>query len=115
MGQNRVETAVAALRRGQIIVVADDCERENEGDLIIATECMTREAMAFFVRYTSKIVCAPLTETRLAELSLPLMVNDNRESQRTTFSVSVDYRHDTGTRISASDRSATIRTLANRA
>ena len=109
MGQSRVETAVAALRRGQIIVVADDCDRENEGDLIIAAECMTREAMAFFVRYTSGVVCAPLTEARLAELALPLMVNDNRESQRTAFSISVDYRHGTSTGISASDRSATIR------
>jgi 3,4-dihydroxy 2-butanone 4-phosphate synthase/GTP cyclohydrolase II len=109
----RVEDAIAAVARGEMIVVVDDAERENEGDLIMAAEAATPEALAFMVRHTSGVVCAALTGDRLAELQLPLMVADNGESQGTAFTVTVDCRHGTTTGISAADRAATLRTLAD--
>jgi 3,4-dihydroxy 2-butanone 4-phosphate synthase/GTP cyclohydrolase II len=93
------------------VVVVDDEDRENEGDLIMAAEAATAEKIAFFVRHTSGVICAPLTGERLDELEIPLMVRDNTESQRTAFTYTVDYRHGTSTGISASDRAATIRSL----
>ncbi len=106
-----IEDAVAAMARGEIIVVVDDEDRENEGDLIMAAEAATPEAITFFVRHTSGVICAPLTGERLDELDIPLMVRDNTESHRTAFTYSVDYVHGTSTGISAADRSATIRAL----
>jgi 3,4-dihydroxy 2-butanone 4-phosphate synthase/GTP cyclohydrolase II len=106
-----IPEAVAAIGRGEIVVVVDDEDRENEGDLIMAAEAVTPEKIAFFVRHTSGVICAPLTGERLDELEVPLMVRDNTEAQRTAFTYTVDYRHGTSTGISASDRSATIRAL----
>ncbi len=106
-----IEDAVAAVARGEIIVVVDDEDRENEGDLIMAAEAASPENIAFFVRHTSGVICAPLTGDRLDELDIPLMVHDNTESHRTAFTYSVDYVHGTSTGISAADRSATIRAL----
>jgi 3,4-dihydroxy 2-butanone 4-phosphate synthase/GTP cyclohydrolase II len=106
-----IEEAVAAIARGEIIVVVDDEDRENEGDLIMAAEFATPEKIAFYVRHTSGVICTPLTGDRLDELDIPLMVRDNTESHRTAFTYSVDYRHGTSTGISASDRAATIRAL----
>ncbi|HEY5154872.1 MAG TPA: bifunctional 3,4-dihydroxy-2-butanone-4-phosphate synthase/GTP cyclohydrolase II [Acidimicrobiales bacterium] len=106
-----IPEAVAAIGRGEIVVVVDDEDRENEGDLIMAAESATAEKIAFFVRHTSGVICAPLTGERLDELDIPLMVHDNTEAQRTAFTYTVDYRHGTSTGISASDRSATIRSL----
>jgi 3,4-dihydroxy 2-butanone 4-phosphate synthase/GTP cyclohydrolase II len=106
-----IEDAVAAIGRGEIIVVVDDEDRENEGDLIMAAEHATPERIAFFVKHTSGLICAPLTNERADELSLPLMVAHNTESQRTAFTVTVDYRHGTTTGISAFDRAKTIRSL----
>jgi 3,4-dihydroxy 2-butanone 4-phosphate synthase / GTP cyclohydrolase II len=106
-----IEEAVAAIGRGEIIVVVDDEDRENEGDLIMAAEAATPENITFFVRHTSGVICAPLTGERLDELDIPLMVHDNTESHRTAFTYSVDYVHGTSTGISAADRSATIRAL----
>jgi len=106
-----IEDAVAAMARGEIIVVVDDEDRENEGDLIMAAEAATPEAITFFVRHTSGVICAPLTGERLDELDIPLMVRDNTESHRTAFTYSVDYVHGTSTGISAADRAATIRSL----
>jgi len=108
-----VENAVAAIARGETVVVADDANRENEGDLILAAEKATSSALAFMIRYTSGVICAPLSAERLAELRLPLMVTDNTESHRTAFTVSVDLRQGTTTGISAADRAATIRALAD--
>ena len=85
-------------------IVVDDADRENEGDLIMAAEAMTPEAMAFMIRHTSGVICMPVEGRRLDELRLPLMVADNTESQRTAFTVSVDARHGTSTGISAADR-----------
>src|SRR3954463_11925691 len=106
-----VEKAIAAIGRGEIVIVVDDEDRENEGDLIMAADFATPEAIAFFVRHTSGLICAPITAERADELDLPLMVATNTESQRTAFTVTVDYRHGTTTGISASDRATTIRAL----
>ncbi|HEY2430155.1 MAG TPA: bifunctional 3,4-dihydroxy-2-butanone-4-phosphate synthase/GTP cyclohydrolase II [Acidimicrobiales bacterium] len=106
-----IEQAVAAIGRGEIVVVVDDEDRENEGDLIMAAEFATPTKIAFFVKHTSGLICAPVTEHRADELDLPLMVSANTEAQRTAFTVTVDYRHGTSTGISAADRSATIRAL----
>ncbi|HWW53419.1 MAG TPA: bifunctional 3,4-dihydroxy-2-butanone-4-phosphate synthase/GTP cyclohydrolase II [Acidimicrobiales bacterium] len=103
--------AIAAIGRGEIIIVVDDEDRENEGDLIMAAEFATPERIAFFVKHTSGLICAPVTEERADELDLPLMVAANTESQRTAFTVTVDFRHGTTTGISAADRAATIRAL----
>jgi 3,4-dihydroxy 2-butanone 4-phosphate synthase / GTP cyclohydrolase II len=106
-----IEDAIAAIGRGEVVVVVDDEDRENEGDLIMAAEFAVPEKIAFFVKHTSGLICAPVTETRADELDLPLMVSANTEAQRTAFTVTVDYRHGTSTGISAGDRAATIRAL----
>jgi 3,4-dihydroxy 2-butanone 4-phosphate synthase/GTP cyclohydrolase II len=106
-----IEEAIAAIGRGEVVVVVDDEERENEGDLIMAAEFATTQSIAFFVRHTSGLICVPMTGDRLDELDLPLMVSENTESQRTAFTVTVDYRHGTSTGISAFDRALTIRAL----
>ena len=108
-----VEDAIAAVGRGEIVVVVDDEDRENEGDLIMAADAATPEKIAFFIAHTSGLICVPLTPERVEHLDLPLMVAANTEAQRTAFTISVDYRHGTTTGISASDRSATIRALAD--
>jgi 3,4-dihydroxy 2-butanone 4-phosphate synthase / GTP cyclohydrolase II len=109
----KIDEAVAAIGRGEIVVVVDDEDRENEGDLIMAAEFATPEAIAFFLHHTSGVICAPVTRERARELDLPLMVANNTESMRTAFTVSVDYRHGTTTGISAHDRSATIQALVD--
>jgi 3,4-dihydroxy 2-butanone 4-phosphate synthase / GTP cyclohydrolase II len=111
MGLATIEEAVDQLRNGGMVVVVDDEDRENEGDLIMAAEDATVESMAFFLEYTSGIFCVPLESQRADELELPLMVVANTEAQRTAFTVSVDYRHGTTTGISAHDRAATVRAL----
>ena len=110
-----IENAVAAIARGELVIVVDDADRENEGDLIMAAEAMTPETMAFMIRHTSGVICMPVEGARLDELRLPLMVADNTESQRTAFTVSVDARHGTTTGISAADRSATVHALLDAA
>jgi 3,4-dihydroxy 2-butanone 4-phosphate synthase/GTP cyclohydrolase II len=109
----RIEDAVAAYARGEILVVVDDEDRENEGDLIMAAEFATPEKVAFFLHHTSGYLCAPITAERAQELDLPLMVQSNTESQRTAFLVTVDYRHGTTTGISSHDRCATIKALCD--
>ena len=106
-----IPEAVAAVGRGEIVVVVDDEDRENEGDLIMAAEFATPEQIAFFVRHTSGVICAPVTGDRLDSLDIPLMVRENTESHRTAFTYSVDLIHGTSTGISAADRAATIRAL----
>lgn len=108
-----VEEAIAAVGRGEIVVVVDDEDRENEGDLIMAADAVTPEKIAFFLAHTSGLICVPLTPERVEQLDLPLMVTSNTEVQRTAFTISVDYRHGTTTGISAADRSATIKALAD--
>ena len=111
MALSTIEEAVAALKAGGMVVVVDDEDRENEGDLIMAAEDVTAESMAFFLEYTSGVFCVPLEADRADELDLPLMVIANTEAQRTAFTVTVDYRHGTTTGISAGDRAATVRAL----
>jgi 3,4-dihydroxy 2-butanone 4-phosphate synthase/GTP cyclohydrolase II len=106
-----IEDAIEQLRRGGMVVVVDDEDRENEGDLIMAAEDVTAESMAFFLEHTSGVFCVPLEPERADDLDLPLMVVANTEVQRTAFTVTVDYRHGTTTGISASDRAATVRSL----
>src|SRR5271154_2822890 len=111
--QSRVRQAIDAFAAGEILVVTDDDDRENEGDLIVAAVHATPEKIAFIVRHTSGIVCAPLTGEIARRLQLAPMVADNDAIHGTAFTVSVDYRHGTTTGISADDRTATIRNLAN--
>jgi 3,4-dihydroxy 2-butanone 4-phosphate synthase/GTP cyclohydrolase II len=105
-----IDEAIDAIARGEFVLVVDDEDRENEGDLIMAAELVTAEKMAFMIRYTSGVICMPLEGERLDELQIPLMVQtgENTEVQRTAFTVSVDYRHGTTTGISAADRAATV-------
>ncbi len=106
-----VEDIVEAVGQGEMVVILDDEDRENEGDLVMAAEKVTPESVAFFVRHTSGIICMPMTGDRLEDLRLPQMVSDNTEAHNTAFTVSVDYRHGTTTGISAADRARTIRAL----
>lgn len=115
MRTDPIESALAAIAAGSLAVVVDDAGRENEGDLIMACEAATPETIAFMVRWTSGVICAALPGERLDALSLPPMVKENTDSMRTAFTVTVDYRHGTTTGISASDRAATLRALADRA
>ncbi len=108
-----IDEAIAQIRAGGIVVVVDDEDRENEGDLVMAAQDVTAESMAFFLEHTSGVICAPLESERADELDLPLMVSANTESQRTAFTVSVDYRHGTTTGISVHDRAATVRALVD--
>jgi 3,4-dihydroxy 2-butanone 4-phosphate synthase/GTP cyclohydrolase II len=110
---NSVAEMLAELRAGRMVIVMDDENRENEGDLIMAAEYATAEAVAFMIRHTSGIICVPMEEAALARLDLPQMVPLNSESQRTAFTVSVDARAGTTTGVSSVDRAATIRALAN--
>jgi 3,4-dihydroxy 2-butanone 4-phosphate synthase/GTP cyclohydrolase II len=105
--------AIRAIGRGEAVVVTDDERRENEGDLIMAAEAVTTDALAFFLAHTSGLICAPLTGERLDALELPPMVRDNRDAQRTAFSLSVDLASGITTGISASDRARTVRALAD--
>lgn len=110
---NSIEEILEDLKAGRMVVILDDEDRENEGDLIMAAEHATPEMVAFMIRHTSGIICVPMEEDRLARLDLPQMVPHNSEGYRTAFTVSVDYRFGTTTGVSSSDRSATIRALAS--
>ncbi|HET9331364.1 MAG TPA: 3,4-dihydroxy-2-butanone-4-phosphate synthase [Steroidobacteraceae bacterium] len=107
-----VAEIVAELRAGRMVVIMDDEDRENEGDLIMAAEHATPESVAFMIRHTSGIICVPMPEEQLNRLELPQMVPVNSESHRTAFTVSVDLRAGTTTGVSSADRAATIRALA---
>ena len=109
----KIEEAIDDIAAGRMVVVVDDEDRENEGDLIIAAAKVTPEAIAFMVRHCSGIVCVPMEAERLRELSLPLMAPDNSETMGTAFTVSVDARKGTTTGISASDRATTVRALVD--
>lgn len=106
-----VDDAIAAIAAGRFAVVVDDADRENEGDLIGAAGLMTDEQLAFMVRHTTGIICAPMTAQRARTLELPQMVADNTDSHGTAFTVTVDHR-DVSTGVSAADRALTLRALA---
>jgi len=109
----RVAAALRAFERGELVVVTDDDDRENEGDLICAATLVTPEMMALMVRHTSGIICAPMTREAARRLNLSPMVADNDAPLATAFTVSVDVRHGITTGISAEERTNTIRALAN--
>ena len=112
-GTASVDEILAELRAGRMVVILDDEDRENEGDLIMAAQYATAEAVAFMIRHTSGIICVPMAPEQLARLELPQMVPNNDEAYRTAFTVSVDYRFGTTTGVSSSDRAATIRALVD--
>ncbi len=108
-----IPAVIEDIRAGRIVIVVDDEDRENEGDLIMAAEKITPEAVNFMRRSGGGLICVPITMQRAEDLGLPRMVADNRESQRTDFTVSVDAAHGITTGISAADRAAAIRVLAD--
>ncbi len=108
-----IEEAIKEIRQGRLVVVVDDADRENEGDLILAAETVTDESIAFMVKHTSGVICVPLLGEDLDRLRLPLMVSDSTERHDTAFTISVDFKYGTTTGISASDRAKTIKALAN--
>ncbi len=110
---NTIREAIDAIAAGKFVVVIDDEDRENEGDLIIAAETVTPDDMAFMVKYTSGVVCCPITNERADALHLPLMVANNTEAMGTAFTISVDVAEGTTTGISASDRALTCKALAS--
>ena len=110
-----IERAIADFREGKAIVVVDDEDRENEGDIIFAASKATPELMAFLVRYSSGLICAPITGDILDRLAIPLMTPHNREKMRTAYTISIDARDGITTGISAADRARTCRVLADSA
>ncbi len=106
-----VEEAIADIAAGKAVVVVDDEDRENEGDLVFAASKSTPELMAFTIRYSSGVICAPMTAATLDRLGIPLMTPHNRDRHRTAYTVSVDARDGVSTGISAADRSRTVRVL----
>lgn len=111
MTLSKIEDAIAALARGGMIVVVDDENRENEGDVIVASEAVTPEAIAFMMKHARGLICVAMEGERLDALDISLMVPQNTEYHKTAFTVSVDYLPGTTTGISAADRAATVLAL----
>jgi 3,4-dihydroxy 2-butanone 4-phosphate synthase/GTP cyclohydrolase II len=114
LGFNTIDDAIRDIREGRIVIVVDDDDRENEGDFICAAEFVTAEVVNFLAKNGRGVVCAPVTAERAKELGLDLMVDSNTSLHETPFTVSVDYVHGTTTGVSAQDRAATVRALAER-
>ncbi len=112
---DQIEDAIEEIRKGKIVIVLDDDNRENEGDFICAAQFVDAGAMNFLARYGRGIICAPITAARAKALDLDLMVETNTSVHETPFTISVDYRHGTTTGVSAADRAATVRALADEA
>jgi 3,4-dihydroxy 2-butanone 4-phosphate synthase/GTP cyclohydrolase II len=110
---SNLQVAFAAYKNGDLIIVTDDADRENEGDLMIVAEKATPEKVAFMVRHTTGILCVAMTQERARTLHLPLMVEENQDSKKTAFTVSVDYKPGITTGVSAQERSNTVRALAH--
>ncbi len=106
----RVEQAIAALQQGQGVLVVDDEDRENEGDLIYSAEHLTPQQMALMIRECSGIVCLCLSDERIRQLNLPPMVEDNNSKNQTAFTVSIEARDGVTTGVSAADRVTTVKT-----
>src|SRR4029450_9311408 len=105
-----IDDAVAAFRAGRMIIVVDDEDRENEGDLTIAAEKITPEAVNFMARHGRGLICLPMLPSRLDELEIPLMVSQNTSRFETGFCVTIEAKRRTTTGISAADRAATVLT-----
>ncbi len=112
-GLDTVEEAITAISEGRAVVVVDDEDRENEGDIIFAAEKATPELMAFMVRYTTGVVCVPMTGERADALELPPMVENNEDFKQTAYTVSCDARTGISTGVSAADRTRTVQVLAD--
>jgi 3,4-dihydroxy 2-butanone 4-phosphate synthase/GTP cyclohydrolase II len=112
---DEVERAIADIAAGRAVIVVDDADRENEGDVIFAASKATPELLAFTIRHTSGVICVPMLGEELDRLQLPLMTTQNKERMRTAFTVSVDARDGVTTGISAADRSRTVRRLVDSA
>src|ERR1700749_1547918 len=110
---NTIQDVLQAFARGELVVVTDDEDREGGGDLIVAASFCTAEKMAFIIRHTSGIVCAPITQEDARRLRLDPMVAHNDSNHTTAFTVSIDYKPDGGTGISADERASCCRALAN--
>jgi 3,4-dihydroxy 2-butanone 4-phosphate synthase/GTP cyclohydrolase II len=108
-----IEEAIKEFQRGRFVIIVDDDERENEGDLCMPAEFMTPEGISFMLRYTSGIICVPLSGDRLDQLRVPLMVGNNQAQYGTAFTISVDAREGVTTGVSAADRARTIQVLAD--
>jgi 3,4-dihydroxy 2-butanone 4-phosphate synthase/GTP cyclohydrolase II len=112
---NTIEEAIEDIRKGKVIIVTDDADRENEGDFLAAAETISPEIVNFMAMHGRGLICTPLTEKRCDELGLEMMVKENTSHHETQFTVSVDLLgNGTTTGISASDRAKTIRALVNR-
>ena len=110
---NTIEEALTAIRNGEMVVVVDDDDRENEGDLIMAASKATSEAVAFMIRHTSGILCTPILQEQATALHLDPMVGRNDAPMSTAFTVSIDYKQGLTTGISAEERAATVQALTN--
>ncbi|HNQ72212.1 MAG TPA: bifunctional 3,4-dihydroxy-2-butanone-4-phosphate synthase/GTP cyclohydrolase II [Verrucomicrobiota bacterium] len=108
-----IESVIADIRKGKMVIVVDDADRENEGDIIFAAEKATPQNVSFTVRYTSGVICVPMEGSELDRLELPLMTQQNMERMRTAYTISVDAARGVTTGISAADRARTIQLLAN--
>ncbi len=108
-----IETVIADLRKGKMVIVVDDADRENEGDLVMAAQFVTPAAVNFMAKHGRGLICVPTTSDRLEQLGISRMVKENRESFRTDFQVSVDAAHGIGSGISAADRAKTIQAMAS--
>lgn len=109
-----IESAISDFKKGKCVIVMDDEDRENEGDLIYSAEKSTPELVNFLIQHTSGVICVPMEEDRLKELKLDMMTQQNTALHGTAFTVSVDYKYGTTTGISASDRNKTILSLVNK-
>ncbi|MFM2154937.1 MAG: hypothetical protein RL382_838 [Actinomycetota bacterium] len=112
---SNLQKALDAYKNGDLIIVTDDADRENEGDLMLLAQKATPEKVAFMVRHTTGILCVALTQERARTLRLPLMVEENQDSKKTAFTVSVDYKVGLTTGVSATERANTVRALADAA
>ena len=111
--ENNFQDALDRFKKGEMIIVVDDHDRENEGDLIMLAEHATPEKTAFIVRHTTGILCVAITADQAFRLRLPYMVEQNQDARKTAFTVSVDLAHGITTGVSATERTATIRALGN--
>ncbi|GAK70027.1 3,4-dihydroxy-2-butanone 4-phosphate synthase [Agrobacterium rubi TR3 = NBRC 13261] len=108
---SKIDDAIDAIARGEMIIVVDDEDRENEGDIIVASDSITAQHITFMMNHARGLICVAMPGERLDELDIPLMVPRNTEFHKTAFTVSVDYIPGTTTGISASDRAKTVRAL----
>jgi len=109
-----IEDALASFRRGECLLVLDDCDRENEGDLVVSAAAISTQLMAWIIKHSSGYVCIALPGERLDELAIPLMIEANTEKHKTAYTHTVDYKYNTSTGISAHDRALTATKLSDR-